>query len=180
MTKESSSTSLSDHDFLRVGVITSPHGVHGEMRVFPTTDDPGRFSDLKMVYVDLKQGLAEFAVEGVKYVKNMVILRLSGITTRDDAERFRKKDILISRDQAVPLAENEYFIADLIGLTVMTDEGEELGKLTEVMKTGANDVYVVQGERYGEVLIPVIRDSHLHTDLEKGVITVHLLPGLTD
>jgi 16S rRNA processing protein RimM len=161
-------------------VITSPHGVHGEVKVFPTTEDPKRFSDLKKLYLDLKSGLEERDVESVRYQKNMVLIRLSGIADRTEAERYRNCDLLITRDMALPLAENEYYIADLIGLRVVTDEGETLGTLKEVMQTGANDVYVVSGDAHGEMLIPVIPDCAIHTDLEAGVMTVHLLPGLID
>lgn len=161
-------------------MITSPHGVRGEVKVFPTTEDPKRFSDLKKVYLDLKSGVSERAVEGVRYQKNLVLLRLAGITDRTEAEQYRNCDILITRDQALPLAENEFYIADLIGLSVCSDDGEELGKLEDVMQTGANDVYVVTGGRHGEILIPAIPDCRIRTDLEAGVITVHLIPGLID
>ncbi len=163
-----------------MGVITSPHGVHGEVKVFPTTDETDRFSDLETVFVDLPQGPEERDVERVRYHKNMVILKLSGIESMDDAEKYRKCDLLITRDQALPLAENEFYIADLIGLSVETDEGESLGVLKEVIQTGANDVYLVKSPRYGEVLIPVIKDCAIHTDLAEKKMTVHLLPGLLD
>ncbi len=161
-------------------MITSPHGVRGEVKVFPTTEDPKRFSDLKKVYLDLKSGVSERVVEGVRYQKNLVLLRLAGIADRTEAEQYRNCDILITRDQALPLAENEFYIADLIGLSVCSDDGEELGKLEDVMQTGANDVYVVTGGRHGEILIPAIPDCRIRTDLEAGVITVHLIPGLID
>jgi 16S rRNA processing protein RimM len=171
---------LSENQYLRVGVITSPHGVRGEVRVFPTTEDPKRFSDLDRVYLDLKSGISERTVESVRYQKNMVLIRLSGIADRTEAEHYRNCDILITRDQALPLAEGEFYIADLIGLSVVSDDGETLGTLTDVMETGANDVYIVRGGRYGEILIPAIPDCSIRTDLESGVITVHLLPGLID
>jgi 16S rRNA processing protein RimM len=171
---------LSENKYLRVGVITSPHGIRGEVKVFPTTDDPRRFSDLEKVYLDLKSGISERTVEGARYQKNMVLLRLSGIADRTEAENYRNCDILITRDQALPLAENEYYIADLIGLSVVSDDGRELGELEDVMQTGANDVYVVSGGRFGEILIPAIPDCSIRTDLEAGVITVHLIPGLID
>lgn len=161
-------------------MITSPHGIRGEVKVFPTTEDPKRFSDLEKVYLDLKSGISERTVESVRYQKNMVLVKLSGITDRTEAERYRRCDILITRDQALPLAENEFYIADLIGLSVVSDSGEELGELTEVMQTGANDVYVVKSRKYGEILIPVIPDCKIHTDLDAGEMIVHLLPGLID
>ena len=129
---------------------------------------------------DLPGGRETHAVEGVKYHKNMVILKLSGIDTMDAAQRYRSCDLLISRDQALPLAENEYFIADLIGLAVSSDTGEELGTLTDVLQTGANDVYLISSPKYGEILIPVIKDCVIRTELEAGKMTVHLLPGLLE
>lgn len=119
-------------------------------------------------------------MEHVKYHKNMVILKLSGISNMDEAGRYRKCDLLVSREQALPLAENEYYIADLIGLRVRSDEGEELGKITDVMQTAANDVYVVDGSEYGEILIPVIPPCEIRVDLDAELVTVHLLPGLLD
>ncbi len=169
---------MSKQSYFRVGVITSPHGVHGEVNVFPTTDEPRRFSELDTVLLDLPGGYQERTVEHVKYHKNMVILKLSGIGSMDEANLYRKCDLLVSREQALPLAENEYFIADLIGLTVKTEEGEVLGNITDVMQTAANDVYVVKGEKHGEILIPVIPPCRIHIDLETEVATVHLLPGL--
>ena len=167
---------MPDHH-LRVGVITAPHGVRGEVRVYPTTDDPQRFRDLKEVLID-GGSLTSAAIERVRFHRNMVILKLKGVDTPEQAELLRRKDLLIRREDALPLAENEFFIADLIGLAVVTDEGETLGKLTDVIRTGANDVYVVKSDRYGEVLIPVIPDSKIRTDLASGTMTVRLLPGL--
>ena len=120
------------------------------------------------------------SVERVKYHKNMVILKLSDIGSMDEAERFRKADLLVSREDALPLAENEYYIADLIGLSVESDEGETLGTLRDVLQTGANDVYLVDSPVYGEILIPVIPPSAIRTDLDAKKMTVHLLPGLLD
>lgn len=171
---------MSKQAYFRVGVITSPHGVHGEVNVFPTTDEPRRFSELETVLLDLPGGYQEREVEHVKYHKNMVILKLSGISNMDEAGRYRKCDLLVTREQALPLAENEYYIADLIGLTVRSDEGEVLGTIRDVMQTAANDVYVVRGGEYGEILIPVIPPCEIHVDLDAEVVTVHLLPGLLD
>ena len=167
-------------DFLRVGIITSPHGVRGEVKVFPTTDDVMRFKKLKKVFVDEKGAYTERKVQRVKFFKNMVILKLEGIESMNDAELYRQCDLLVDRENAIPLEEGEYYIADLIGLRVISDEKEDLGKLTDVMQTGANDVYVVEGPAHGEILIPVIDDCVLDIDLEKGEVLVHLLPGLID
>ena len=120
--------------YLRVGVITSPHGVRGEVKVYPTTDDAMRFKKLDHVILDLGRGESrELKIRQVKFFKNMVILKFDGVDTMNEVEGWRQKDLLITRDQAVPLQEDEFFITDLIGLSVVTDEGDTIGTLTDVM-----------------------------------------------
>lgn len=167
-------------NFLRVGVITSTHGVRGEVKVFPTTDDRSRFKKLKTVLLDLGKDKKTLKIQEVKFFKNMVILKFEGIDRIEDAEGFRQKDLLIERSQAVPLNPDENFIVDLIGLSVITDEGESLGTLTDVIETGANDVYAVRTEAGKEVLLPAIKDCILKVDLAKQEMLVHVLPGLLD
>ena len=141
-------------NMLRVGVITTTHGVRGEVKVFPTTDDPARFKKLKKVYLDLGRELLPVTVEGVKFFKQMVIVKFKEINDMDKAATYRNKDILIDREDAMPLKENEFYICDLIGLKVITDEGEELGVLSEVLQTGANDVFEVTLPNKETALIP--------------------------
>ena len=165
---------------LRVGVITSTHGVRGEVKVFPTTDDMNRFKKLKSVILDTGKEHKTLNIEGVKFFKNMVILKFKGLDNINDVEMWRQKDLLITRDQAVKLSPDENFIVDLIGLTVMTDAGEKLGIMQDVLQTGANDVYIVKMESGKEVLLPAIKDCILNVDLEKGEMLVHVLDGLLD
>ena len=120
--------------FLRVGVITSTHGLKGEVKVFPTTDDPERFKKLKKCVLDLKREVLDLEIEGVKYFKQFVILKFKGYDDINDVQTFLKKDLLVSRENAVKLAPGEFFICDLIGLEVITDEGIRLGELTDVFK----------------------------------------------
>ena len=167
-------------NLLRVGVITSTHGVRGEVKVFPTTDDMNRFKKLKSVILDTGKEHKTLNIEGVKFFKNMVILKFKGFDNINDVEMWRQKDLLITRDQAVKLSPDENFIVDLIGLTVMTDEGEKLGVMQDVLQTGANDVYIVKMESGKEVLLPAIKDCILNVDLEKGEMLVHVLDGLLD
>ena len=167
-------------DMLRVGVISSTHGVRGEVKVFPTTDDPARFEELETVLLDTGKEKLELEIAGVKFFKNMVILKFKGYDSINDVERYRGKDLWITREQAVPLGEDENFVADLIGLAVVTDGGETLGTMKDVMFTGANDVYVVERENGKELLLPAIKDCILDVDLENGVMTVHVLDGLLD
>ena len=162
-------------EMLRVGVITSTHGVRGEVKVYPTTDDPARFKDLDEVTLDTGKELIPLTIQNVKFFKKMVILKF-----KEYDEPYKGKDLLIHRSQAVPLEEGEHFIVDLIGLTVITDEGETLGKLKDVLQTGANDVYIVEQSSGKEVLIPAIKPCILTIDLEAGEMKVHLLEGLLD
>jgi len=167
-------------NLLRVGVITSTHGVRGEVKVFPTTDDMNRFKKLKTVILDLGKEQKTLTVEHVKFFKNMVILKFKGLDNISDVEMWRQKDLLITRDQAVKLQPDENFIVDLIGLQVFTDDGVKLGVMTDVLQTGANDVYIVKMESGKEVLLPAIKDCILNVDLEKGEMLVHVLDGLLD
>ena len=168
------------NDMLRVGVITSTHGVRGEVKVFPTTDDPNRFKKLKKVFLDTGREQVELDISGVKFFKNMVILKFKGYDNINEIEKYKGQDLWITREQAVPLGEDENFVADLIGLSVVTDEGTELGIMKDVMFTGANDVYVVERQGGKELLLPAIKDCILAVDLEKGIMTVHVLDGLLD
>ena len=165
---------------LRVGVISSTHGVRGEVKVYPTTDDVNRFKKLKKVILDTGREYLDLEITGVKFFKNQVILKFKGIDNINDIEKYKGKDLLVNREDAVALEENENYVADLIDLKVVTEDGQVLGYLTEVMETGANDVYVVETEDGKELLLPAIRDCILDVDLEKEVMTVHILPGLFD
>ncbi len=171
---------MNKNDKLRVGVITSPHGIAGEVNVFPTTDDINRFKNLKKLYIDTGKELIPTQVKSVKFFKGMAILKLDHIVDRNMAEKFRKKDLLIDREDAVPLEEGEYFICDLVGLGIETDEGEKLGVLEDVLQTGANDVYLVRCNDGKELLIPVTDECVLSIEPENEKIVVHLLPGLRD
>ncbi len=165
-------------NYLRVGVITTTHGVRGEVKVFPTTDDPQRFKSLKKVYLDTGKELLPFEIEGVKFFKNLVILKFKGIDNINDIEKYRGKDLMIPRADAVALEEGEYFIFDLIGSAVFTEDGDELGVLSEILTTAANDVYVVKTSSGKEVLIPSIKECILDVDVDNKKIIVHLLNGL--
>ena len=163
-------------DLLKVGVITTTHGVRGEVKVFPTTD-PERFLDLEYVILDAGREMKKLEIRNVKFFKNLVILKFNGIDNINDIERYKRRSLFVTREDAVELEEDEYYIADLIGMDVITDEGEE-GKLVDVIETGANEVYVVEFDKYGEVLIPAIHDCILDVDIEAMSMKVHLLEGL--
>ena len=165
-------------DMLQVGVITQTHGIRGEVKVFPTTDDAARFKKLKKVTLDNGKERRELEIASVKFFKNLVILKFKGIDNINDVEKYKKAPLYVTREGAVPLGENEYFIADLIGLKVVSDEGENLGVLDDVLQTGANDVYVVKCDNGEEILVPAIKDCVKNVDIEGNEITLHLLPGL--
>ena len=162
---------------LQVGVISSTHGIRGEVKVFPTTDDAGRFKKLKEVVLDTGKEQIPLEVQGVKFFKQFVILKFKGIDNINEIEMYKGKSLLVTRENAVELEEDEYYIADLIGMQVTTDEGET-GELKDVIETGANEVYVVQFDDLGEVLIPAIHDCILNVDVEEMEMKVHLLEGL--
>ncbi|SER99651.1 ribosome maturation factor RimM [Lachnobacterium bovis] len=165
-------------DKLQVGVITSTHGIRGEVKVFPTTDDAHRFLDLKKVYLDTGREELELEVERVKFFKNLVILKFKNYDNINDIEKYKKCPLLVAREDAVELEENEYFIADLIGLEAVSDEGEDLGKIADVLQTGANDVYVIKKKGTDDILVPAIEQCVKEINLEENRITIHLLPGL--
>lgn len=167
-------------DLLRVGVITATHGIRGEVKVFPTTDDPQRFKKLKKCIISGKRENIEAEVSSVKFFKQYVILKFKGFDSINDIEQFVKRDLLVTRENAVECAPGEYFICDLIGLEVITDEGNSIGELTDVLETGANNVYEVTAPDGKTILIPVIEQCILEHDMEKRTVTVHLLPGLLD
>lgn len=165
---------------LRVGVITQTHGLRGEVKVYPTTEDPKRFKKLKEVVIDTGKEQIDAQIESVKFFKNLVIVKFKGIDNINDVEKYKKSELYVSRENAIPLEEGEFYVADLIGLKVVSDEGEDLGILDDVMQTGANDVYVVKKKGQPELLIPVIDQCILNVDIEGGEVLVHLLPGLRD
>lgn len=173
-------------EILKVGVITSTHGVRGEVKVFPTTDDVNRFKKLKNVLLDTGNEMLRLEIAGVKFFKNMVILKFKGIDNVDDVQKYRQKDLYVARKDAVKLYKDEYFIADLIGIEVFEEDGRKVGILNEVMPTGANDVYVVKlceefaQNGQSEVLIPAIKQCILEVKPQDNKMTVHLLDGLLD
>lgn len=166
------------NDELQVGVITQTHGIRGEVKVFPTTDDAGRFKKLKEVILDTGKERITMEIEGVKFFKQFVILKFKGYDSINDVEKYKQGKLMVTRDKAVKLKKDEYFVADLIGSLVVTEEGETLGTLKDVMATGANDVYVVSREDGTEVLLPAIKDCVKAVDMEQKKITVHIMDGL--
>ena len=165
-------------DLLKVGVITTTHGVRGEVKVFPTTDDAERFLDIEYVLLDTGKELRRLNIQNVKFFKNLAILKFEGVDNINDIEMYKGRDLWIPREEAQELGEDEYYVADLIGMDVVLEDGSKFGTLKDVMETGANDVYVVEDAKGEEILLPAIRECILDVDVEKNVMTIHLMKGL--
>lgn len=167
-------------ELLQVGIISSTHGVRGEVKVYPTTDDVKRFKKLKDVILDTGKEQLPLEIENVKFFKQMVILKFKGIDTLNDVEKYRQKSLYVTRANAVRLRKDEYFVADLIGIQVFDEENKELGVLEDVMATGANDVYVIKMTDGRELLLPAIKQCILEVDIAQGRMQVHVLEGLLE
>lgn len=167
-------------ELLQVGVISSTHGVRGEVKVYPTTDDMKRFSKLKQVI--MKKGIEESTlhIESVKYFKNMVILKFKEFQSLNEVEGIKGNPLYVTRKQAVPLEKNEFFIADLIDIKVVDEDLGLTGTITDVLKTGANDVYVIELEDKRELLLPAIKECILETDILNRMMKIHIMEGLID
>lgn len=165
-------------EYLELGQIVNTRGLRGELKVNSFSEDPKRFEKLDKILVKTKQGNVEYEIERVAYSKNQVILKLKGIDHIDYAEKLRNCMIIIHRDNLEPLKPGQYYIADLIGLEVFTDENQYLGTVDDIYNTGSNDIYVIKSEDGRQRLLPGIPDVIKNVDLENGKITVHLMEGL--
>ncbi len=165
-------------EVLQVGVITTVHGVRGEVKVFPTTDDVNRFKKLKEVILDTGRKKITLEIEGVKFFKQMVILKFKGIDTLDDVAKYRQAGLYVTRSNAVKLDRDEYFIADLIGVEVYDEADQLIGVLEDVIATGANDVYTIRMTDGRELLLPAIKQCVLDVDVQGRRMKVHVLEGL--
>lgn len=164
-------------DLLQVGAITSTHGVHGEVKVFPMTDDVNRFKKLKSVILEYKNENITLNVEGVKFFKNMVILKFKEFDNINDIEKYKGCGLYVTRENAVKLKKDEYFIADLIDMEIY-DENGKIGILQDVLQTGANDVYDIKMDDGRQLLLPAIKECVLSVDIENRKMCIHILEGL--
>ncbi|MCI8373134.1 MAG: ribosome maturation factor RimM [Lachnospiraceae bacterium] len=165
-------------NLLQVGGIANTHGIRGEVKVFPTTDDPKRFCELDKVKLDTGRGYLELEIEHVKFFKQFVILKFKGIDNINDIEKYKGKGLWITREQAVELEEDEYFIMDLIGIPVYNEDMQKIGCMKDVMTTGANDVYIIEKEDGRELLLPAIKECILEVNIQEHYIKVHVMEGL--
>lgn len=163
---------------MEIGQIVNTYGIKGFLKVVPYTDDITRFEDLKSIYIETKNSLKTFIIEDIKYSKNLVLLKLKGIDDINSAEIYKNCYLKIDRKDAVELPEDSYFIIDLIGITVFSDNNEELGNIVDVYSTGANDIYVVKNELGKQVLLPAIGEVIKNVDIKNKKMMVHLIEGL--
>lgn len=166
--------------YFEIGQIVNTFGIKGQVKVMPYTDDIKRFDELKQIYIDKKNQLQLFQIEQVSYHKDMVILKLKGIDTIEEAEKYRNCYLKIDRKDAKKLPEGTYYIADLLGLEVYTNDGKELGKLVDIYNSGSCDIYVVKDDNVKQILLPNIPDLKKEIDLVNEKIVVYPIKGLLD
>ena len=165
-------------NYFVVGNIVNTQGIKGEVRLMPAVDDVERFKLLDRIFVDRKGSITEYEIENVRFHKQFVLLKLKGIDDMTSAEKLKGTVAKITEDMALPCEEDEYYIRDLYDMEVVTDEGEKLGSISDIIFTGANDVYAVKSDDGKEILIPAIKDCILNVDVENKIMTVKLLEGL--
>lgn len=165
-------------EYFEIGQIVNHFGIKGMVKVNPFTDDISKFEELKTILLEQNNKLTEIQIEEVKYSKNQVLLKLKGIDTVEEAEKYRGCYLKIARKDAKKLPKDTYFIADLIGITVYTEDGVLLGKLQDIYNSGASDIYVVKDDNGKQILLPAINEVIKEIDIEQEKIIVHLIKGL--
>lgn len=167
-------------NLLEVGKILNTHGLRGEVKVAAWTDAPEVFEDLTTVYIKKKNEYIPLTVGNIKYQKNNLIVKFKELSDINEAEPLKNQILFAERSDLGELEDGVYYIADLIGITVTKEDGEILGKIKDVMQTGANDIYVVSREGKKDLLIPVLPDVVLSVDIAEKKAVVRLLEGLED
>ncbi len=173
-------TNIKEDELLKVGAITSTHGVRGEVKVFPTTDDVTRFKKQKDYLLKTKDGYMPVRVRSVKYFKQFVILGFEEFSSPEDILPYRRCELYTDREHAIKCEEDEYFITDLIGIDIFDEDENKVGILKDVIQTGANDVYIALNDKGEELLIPAIKECILDVDIKDKKMKIHVLPGLFD
>lgn len=167
-------------DFLRIGKIIKVHGIKGELKVFNLSDYSERFNKLKWAYINMGNNREVFNIECVRYLNNIVILKLEGIDDANTAKTFVNKYIEVDRENAIKLPENTYFVCDIIGIKVFDEKHGYIGDIADVMTTGFNDVYVVKAVKGSEVLIPALKAVVISIDIQQRIMKVNLPEGLLE
>ncbi len=167
-------------DLLEVGKIVNTHGLRGEVKVVPWTDYPEVFEDIGTVYIKKKSDFERLDIAGIKYQKNNLIIRFAQLKDINEAEKYKNRVLYAERASLGELPEGVYYIADLIGLDVVKEDGEKVGVISDVFNTGSNDIYEVKREGQKNLLLPVIDDVVLNIDVENKKVTVRMMEGLED
>jgi len=168
-------------DYFRIGVITTTHGLKGQVKVYPTTDDPEKFETLKTCYLKGAKGeMKPLTITGCSYFKGLVILGFEEIQTIDDAIPLRQKELYCDRENAVPLEEGEYYLADIIGCEVFDEDGNKLGVMEDYLETAAQDVYKIRRDNGKEFLVPAVDAFIKEVDVAGGRMVIHVIPGMID
>ena len=166
---------------LQVGVISSTHGIRGEVKVFPTTDDVKRYKKTDEVVLVTKNGNLLLHIERARFFKNLVIVKFKEFNNINEVEGFRKCDLMVTRENALPLEEGQYYLCDVIGATVYNEEDDSvIGEVKDVIETGANNVFAIGLPDGREVLFPVIDDCIKEVNTEEGRVVAHVMKGLMD
>ena len=164
--------------YLEIGQIVNTFGIKGMVKVKPFTDDIRRFDRLEKVYIKKQNEKKEYQIEEVKYHKEMVLIKFKGIDNIGAANLLKNSYLIVDREQEEPLEEGRYYIVDMLGIDVYTEEGNLLGKLDDIYNTGSNDIYVVKDELGKQVLLPALKEVIKQVDIENRKMVVHLIPGL--
>ncbi len=167
-------------DYFRIGVITTTHGLKGEVKVYPTTEDPSRFERLETCYLKERSGYRPLTIDGCKYFKNQVILHFKEIPDIDAAVLLKQKELYVDREHAIPLGEGEYYLADIIGIDVYDEEGNRLGVMEDYLETGANDNYQILQDNGKRFMVPAVDQFILSVDVENMKMVIRVIPGMLD
>ena len=161
-------------DIIKLGKITAPQGIRGEVRVYPYTDRPTRFSEIEAV---LLQGRRR-RIENARYMKNMAVLKLEGIDDRNAAEAVRNQELLLAREDLWEQPEDTYFVDDLVGCRVVSEDGTPVGTLRAILSRPAQDLYEIEKEDGSAFLLPAVKEFVRSVDVGNKIITIHLIEGL--
>ncbi len=169
-----------DNNLIEVGKIVNTHGLRGDVKVIAWMDSPEDFEVINTIYMKTRTELKKLTVEKVRYQKNNLIVKFKEYGDINEVERFKNCVLYAERSELGELPEGTYYIVDLIGLRVVTEEGDEIGVIADVLNTGANDIYDVKREGKRNLLLPVIDDVVKDVDIDGGKVTVHIMEGLDD